>query len=74
MRLTYPTVAVAAAAFAATLAFAPVIADAAQTLDLSQFWTAPADKAPAAISKHVPNCTNTWSVVADALGEKECLS
>jgi hypothetical protein len=74
MRLTYPTIAVAAAAFAATLAFAPTIADAAQTLDLSQFLAESADEAPATISKHVPNCTNTWSVIADALGPKECLS
>jgi hypothetical protein len=74
MRLTYPTIAIAAATFAATLAFAPAIADAAQALDLSQFWTAPTNEAPAPITKHVPNCTNTWSVVADALGEKECHS
>ena len=74
MRHTYPTIAVAAAAFAATLAFAPTIADAAQAFDLSQFWTARATEAPPAITKHAPNCMNTWAVVADALGAKECFS
>ena len=73
MRLTYPTIAIAAATFAATLALAPAIADAAQRLNLEQFLTLTApEKAPVAAAKKEPNCRTPLGVLVDALGDKEC--
>ena len=74
MRLTYPTIAIAAATFAATLALAPAIADAAQNLDLGQFLTLTApEKAPVATVVQQPNCQNPFGMLADALGDKDCI-
>lgn len=74
MRLTFPTIAIAAATFAATLTFAPVLANAVGhlDLDLGQFLTVP-EKAPVANSTtQQPNCWSPLGVLVDALGEKEC--
>ena len=73
MRLTFPTIAVAAATFAATLAFAPVLANAVGhlDLDLSQFLTAPKE-APVAVAPQAPNCASPMGVLVDALGSKDC--
>ena len=73
MRLTYPTIAIAAATFAATLALAPAIADAAQRLHLEQFLTLTApEKAPVATATQEPNCWSPLGVLVDALGDKDC--
>ena len=73
MRLTYPTIAVAAATFAATLALAPVLVNAAQHLDLSQFLTMPAHEAPVTtVTQEAPNCASALGLLADALGDKDC--
>jgi len=73
MRLTHPTIAIAAATFAVTLALAPAIADAAQRLNLEQFLTLTApEKAPVAVAKKEPNCRSPLGVLVDALGDKEC--
>jgi len=74
MRLSYPTIAIAAATFAATLARAPAIADAAQNLNLEQFLslTAP-DKAPVATVAQPPNCRSPLGALVDALGDKDCV-
>lgn len=73
MRLTYPTIAVAAATFAATLALAPLLANAVGHLDLnlSQFLTAP-ETAPVAVAPHAPNCASPMGMLVDALGNKDC--
>ena len=73
MRLSYPTIAIAAATFAATLALGPAIADAAQHLNLEQFLmlTAP-EEAPVAIAQQEPNCATPLGVLVDALGNKDC--
>lgn len=74
MRLTIPTIAIAAATFAATLALAPALADAAQKFDLSQFLTLTApDKAPVAVAKQTPNCASALGALVDALGKKHCI-
>ena len=72
MRLTYPTIAIAAATFAATLAFAPALANVVGhlDLDLGQFLTVP-EKAPVATDTQ-PNCWSPLGVLVDALGEKDC--
>ena len=74
MQLSYPTIAIAAATFAATLALAPTIADAAQNLDLGQFLTLTApEKAPVATAAQQPNCRSPLGVLVDALGDKDCV-
>ena len=74
MRLTLPTIAIAAATFAATLALAPAIADAAQNLNLGQFLTLTApEKAPVAVAMKQPNCSTPLGVLVDALGDKDCV-
>ena len=74
MRLTYPTIAVAAATFAATLAFAPVLANVVGhlDLDLGQILTAP-EKAPVATAAQRPNCRTPFGMLVDALGDKDCV-
>jgi hypothetical protein len=74
MRLTYPTIAIAAATFAATLAFAPTLANAVQhlDLDLGQFLAAP-EKAPVATATKEPNCRSPLGMLVDALGDKDCV-
>ena len=74
MRQTILTIAIAAAIFAATLAFAPTLADAAQHLELSHFLSAP-EKAPVTVAdqEQKPNCSNPLAKLADALGKKACL-
>ena len=74
MRLTIPTIAIAAATFAATLAFAPVLAnvDLARYLDLGQFLAAP-EKAPVAAVPQKPNCRSALGAIVDALGDKDCV-
>jgi len=74
MRLTFPTIAIAAATFAATLAFAPVLANVIGhlDLDLGQFLTVP-EKAPVAtVTQQAPNCASALGLLADALGNKDC--
>jgi hypothetical protein len=73
MRLTYPTIAITAATFAATLAFAPVLAHVVGhlDLDLGQFLTAP-EKAPVATATQAPNCWSPLGALVDALGDKDC--
>jgi hypothetical protein len=74
MRLTIPTIAIAAATFAATLAFAPAIADAARNLNFAQFLTPTApEKAPVAVARQKPNCSNAFGALVDALGDKDCI-
>ena len=74
MRVAIPTIAIAAATFAATLAFAPAIADAAQNLNLARFLTLTApEKAPVAVAKQKPNCSNAFGALIDALGDKDCM-
>ncbi len=72
MRITYPTIAVAAATFAATLALAPALAQVAQHLDLSQFLTVHAEATPVTTVKQEPNCASALGLLADALGDKDC--
>ena len=74
MRLTHPTIAIAAARFAATVALAPAIADAAQSLNLGQFLTLTTpEKAPIATAAQQPNCRSPLGVLVDALGDKDCV-
>ena len=74
MRIAIPTIAIAAATFAATLALAPAIADAAQHLNLGQFLTLTApEKAPVAATEEKPNCRSALGAIVDALGDKECI-
>jgi len=74
MQLSYPTIAIAAATFAATLALAPAIADAAQNLNLGQFLTLTApEQAPVATAAQQPNCQSPLGVLVDALGDKDCV-
>jgi hypothetical protein len=74
MRLAHPTIAIAAATFAATLALAPALAnvDVRQYLDLGQFLTAPGKAPVAAPTKQMPNCRSALGVIVDALGDKDC--
>jgi len=73
MRLTYPTIAIAAATFAATLAFAPVLANVVGhlDLDLSQFLSAH-EQAPVATAAQAPDCWSPLGTLIDALGDKDC--
>ena len=75
MRVTYPAIAIAAATFAATLAFAPALAQVAQNIDLNfgQFLAAPEQQAPVATAKQEPNCKSPMGRLVDALGEKDCI-
>jgi hypothetical protein len=73
MRFTYSTIAIAAATFAATLAFAPALAQVAQNIDFGQFLAASEEeKAPVATTQQAPNCKNPIGQLVDALGDKEC--
>jgi hypothetical protein len=67
MQLTIPTIAIAAATFAATLAFAPVITGAIQQFSLEQAPAVPVGAAAKDVA-----CPPVAKIVA-ALGNKECL-
>jgi len=73
MRLTFPTITIAAATFAATLTFAPAFANVISSLDfdLAQFLAAP-EQAPVVTAKQAPNCASPLGMLVDALGDRDC--
>ncbi len=76
MRLTYSTIAITAATFAAALALAPAMAEVnvSQYLDLGPFLAAAPEKAPVeATTTQVPNCRTALGALVDALGDRDCV-